>query len=424
MIRSLVHHPGVGSFARGFFEVHLVEIDFLLDHRRAYFDAPSLAWTSAEGVEARLTAHVEAMGAWGRAGLDFARAALADEDSGPPAALIVAAQGSDEDIAAACSSLEGAGSKAIPRFMHALSIARGRPLSAHLAPMLESPSPELRAIAAEILGLRREGPADRIEALLVDASLAVRATAARALARLGHKHAAPVMEALLEEDPGSNAGAFAVPLIELGSARAPDLLRRLLGAAIEPEPPVLFALAIAGEAADARLLQAHGVSPADTARALGLLGAPSAVPWLLGALAGDDPALRAEASLALARITGAGLTEEAEVDVPGEEDAGIPPAKRRIERPSSSHADWERWWAEGQRRFRIDARYRAGRPLDAIACLDEIESPGAPIADRRRAAIELAWRSPVCVPFEADGPVAEQRSAVLRWRAALVPGGR
>jgi hypothetical protein len=191
---------------------------------------------------------------------------------------------------------------------------------------------------------------------------------------------------------------------------------------------------------DAPLLQGAvpGASAEELVRALGILGAASAVPALIDRLASKSPAIQLEASLALERICRSGMKEKTTVPVeideedlePGSSDpsaAGSAPAparEREVERVSQNRIEWERWWNKNRVDFDGNRRYRGGEPLDPRGCIDEVAAADTPLEDRRRAARELAIHYRQHLPFEPDGLVARQRAAIAGWRAWWSAQGR
>ena len=409
MTTPLFQHPGYPGFAKGFFERHLDELDFLFDHRRVFFEDPLVPWPSVERLDTRIRAHAAALAAWGEPALTFARTGLEAPDTALPAAFTLAHAGAEGDVKVAVAALTTAPAELLPRLVLGLSMARGPDPSALLEPLGASESAPVRAAVATILGHRRRGRTSVLERLLHDADVTVQLAAARGLARLGARDMAPVLERKAAEAPPDQDGLL-WPLVELGSRAVPGLCRQAFSAGNTPSPDTALALAITGDPSDAALLRALSPAPR-AAHALGLLGAVTAVPWLLQMLAPGDEPLQAAAGAALARLTGAPLVETADLPAPdAEEPPRTPPL--RVQRPSTSRVAWERWWHTHRARFDERTRYRAGAPLEARAPIDELAAPFTPFAERRRAAAEVRHLTRVPFPFDPDGWITEQKQAL------------
>ncbi len=411
MTTPLFQHPGYAGFAKGFFERHLDELDFLFDQRQVFFQDPLVPWPSVERLDARIRAHAAALAAWGEPALTFARTHLEAPDTALPAAFTLAHAGTEDDAKVAVAALTTAPAALVPRLALGLSMARGPDLSASLEPLGTSESAPVRAAVATILGRRRRGRTSVLELLLHDADLTVQLAAARALARLGARDMAPALERKAAEAPPEQDG-FLWPLVELGSRAVQGLCRQAFSAGKAPSPDTALALAMTGDPSDAALLRALSPAPR-AAHALGLLGAVTAVPWLLQMLAPGDEPLQAAAGAALARFTGAPLVETADLPAP-DTDTEEPPRTPalRVQRPSTSRVAWERWWHTHRARFDERTRYRAGAHLEARAPIDELAAPFTPFAERRRAAAEVRHLTRAAFPFDPDGWITEQRQAL------------
>jgi HEAT repeat protein len=233
----------------------------------------------------------------------------------------------------------------------ALDPAESRIVRQALVAALDARSPRARAGAAWALGgLPPEAGAEAaLCAALADRSEAVAATAARALRARGHSSAttAALLRALSHRAPAvrwaaadalatrevrpdwvpalrealaapdgyvRNFAAFAVG--RLGApdeATAGELVRLVAETSDDDAPGFAEALARQGPARDAALpglVRALGggqaAERASAARTLGWLQAREAVPALAEALLDDEPAVRAHAALALARVGEAG----------------------------------------------------------------------------------------------------------------------
>lgn len=178
-----------------------------------------------------------------------------------------------------------------------------------------------RAHAAELLGLlRRPEALDDLVSLLRDRDPEVRLVAARALGELGDPVAAPALLGTLVSVRPVPLRVVARSLARLGpriattlvdGLRSPDALVRSVCAEISgllgvtAAQSALLAVARQDDDEDVRIR---------AVRALGRVGLPSALPVLVRATDGDQPApLRAVAAGALGELGGAGPVEFLEV---------------------------------------------------------------------------------------------------------------
>jgi HEAT repeat protein len=173
-----------------------------------------------------------------------------------------------------------------------------------------------RARAAAFLGnVGDERSVDRLCAALGDPHPDVRSTAARALGRIGRPEAAPALLGALGGEQWTpdavQAGTIVAALLALGRSAAPAALDAAVSARATRQAMAIETLGLLGHvpAADALigLLAVDSSSSMEvrtrSARALGRIGSPRAVPFLTTILRGDDPwPLRAVSARALGDI--------------------------------------------------------------------------------------------------------------------------
>jgi HEAT repeat protein len=252
--------------------------------------------------------------------------------------------------------------------------------------------------------------------LLNDASLEVRGAAVMALARLDYRPAVTAIENLLQYVPVSEWEPLTFAAMCLGSPRALKHCRQACQAG--GELPLSFPqiLAMAGEERDLPILQKLCAQPKLASRAIaavGILGVPSSVPFLIEHLSSDALEVRLAAGTALNLITGANLyvtaralEEGADKDEPG----------RMVRLPQTDATTWMDWWDGHQPRFSGSRRFRRGKPLSLGICVEELADPNSPFDVRERAAQELRIHSKQAIGFEPDWPIRRQRAAIDRWR--------
>jgi HEAT repeat protein len=183
-----------------------------------------------------------------------------------------------------------------------------------------------RARAAAFLGnVGDEESVGRLCAMLHDPHPDVPAAAARALGRIGRAEAAPSLLSTLGGEPRAPdtvpAGTVVAALMALGTTAAPAALEAAVTARGTRQTMAIETLGLLAHvpAADALigLLAIDTTSPMEvrtrSARALGRIGSPKAVPFLAGILGGDDPwPLRAVSAKALGDIGAANAVDALE----------------------------------------------------------------------------------------------------------------
>ncbi|HYO68808.1 MAG TPA: HEAT repeat domain-containing protein [Archangium sp.] len=428
---SLLEHPLASEFLRDFQEEHLSELAFLLAQRGRYLHDPEVEWPDVESLEVRLYRHAEAVQQGGALALECARAALAEElpeELAAGAYVLVGIASQDEGVAAVLARMAEADTALLPRLSEALRLSDHPRLSKLLGPLLTAPRPEVRAAAAHILGHRRDGGAELLLPLLDDAELEVRAAAALALADLGHRPALFVFERKLAQVAADELDVWVLASLRLGSARALHTCRQACQAMGPFAPRLPWLLGLAGDAQDLgvlRQLSGQQVLSVDVLDALGMLGVPAAVPWVMDHLGHEKAEVKQSAARALALMSGAELKEQ--LRVPAEDamdDDEAEEAWRVVTLPSTDAAAWRSWWKEHRSLLEGPSRLRLGRAYDLGMCIEEMAHPRTPFAARARAALELGIRSGQTIGFQPDWPMRRQRQALEEWRQWWVQRAR
>lgn len=412
---------------------------------------PTERWTDAAAFEQRLLDLLDALASLGAEILPLVPLHLA-ESPAPDAARAFAAT-----FALGCFAGADAAELAVELFLGAPAEAR---VGAHDALALaSSPAVEAALVERLRLGLPAEARARVLDVLLsrgaslsldllgdvLSAERALRPRLVRVVdgAPMPPAQAIALLEDLRDLDdeegePAADATFFAATeaLLRRGHARARDVLRRAVDRGGARADQAAALLCVAGNAEDApRLHRRFADAPTPRlARGLGRHGHVDALPPLLDALAraGDDEALASAAADALARISGAPLTET--IEQPWGEGApppapGEPPRPaRELVVPSRDHAAWSAWLAREGRALERSARHRRGRAMHPLQIVDELLAEATPLAEREEAARELRiFGCSARVP-RLDDWVAAQRAALSELRdeieRARVAGGR
>jgi HEAT repeat protein len=271
--------------------------------------------------------------------------------------------------------------------------------------------PPAVAVAAELLGLRREEAAVRPLVALAGSrhSAPVRQAAVVALGRIGDRSSVDAIALALPDARLTESAGVA--LLLLGDRRGIDFHARAMaegrfeGAGTHPGeivgryggPEYLPLLRMVSALGDERSLGAlHG---------LGLLGDPRGVEPLLDALDGPNRAIVTVASGALDLLTG------------HQEDTDEPGLRNR----------WRAWWKATADRTSPGIRHRNGAVFDLLSLVDQLSDDDAWV--RRTAYDDLVICTGAPLPFDIDGPWRVQRGHIRAWkewahrnRARFTPG--
>ncbi|HYH94893.1 HEAT repeat domain-containing protein, partial [Hyalangium sp.] len=383
MLPSLLRHPSAQEFLLEFQEEHLSELEFLLGQRERYIRDPQVHWPDVADLEHRIEAHVDAMRASGTVALELAREAMTggDEAQVMAGAHVVASfqeQDGADGLGETILTLEETADDLLDVWEEVLVLSEHLRVAERVNSLLASARAEVRATAARILGRRHEGNAERILPLLDDASPEVRSAAVMALARLDYRPALTAVENLLQYVPISEWEPLTFAALCLGSPRALKHCRQACQAGGDLPSGFPRLLAMAGEERDLPLLQklcAHPKLASQAIAAVGIMGIPSSVPFLIEHLSSDALEVRIAAAAALNLLTGANLyvtaralEEGADGDEPG----------RVVRLANMDATPWTQWWDGHEPRFSGSRRFRRGKPLSLGICVEELADPSSP----------------------------------------------
>jgi len=418
---SLLQSPQAMEFMREFQENHLAEIEFLLGQRRLYLRDPEISWPELADIEHRLEAHVDAMCASGEVALELAREALTSGDESAVIAgihVIASFQELEETdgLGEVLHAMEEAATDLLSVWEEALVLSMHPSVADRVSSLLTSSRSEVRATAARILARHHEGRGDLFSPLLSDASAEVRVAAIIALAHLDYRPALTALESQLQYVPATEWELLTFAAICMGSSRALSHCRQACRAGGELPSGFPRLLAIAGDDRDLPLLQELCAQPKLASRsmlAVGILGLPSSVPFLIEHLSADALEVRLAAGAALNLLTGANLYVTTRAK---EEGADEPEPGREIHLPNTDPITWTQWWDGHYPRFAGARRFRLGKPFSLGVCIEELADPRSPFEARERAAQELRIHSGQAIGFEPDWPIRRQRDAITRWQ--------
>jgi uncharacterized protein (TIGR02270 family) len=400
-------------------EQHAEEAAFLWLLRDRAVDAPHYAPRHLARLEERLEAHLDGLRVAGEVGFEIAMAQL-DRFREPGEMFAAATLAFREDsLEARLPLVELA--EAVPETRRGLFGALGwlpsRSLGARVRDWLDSAEPFERLLGTVACSLHRVDPNARLARLLDDGTPAVRARAMRLAGELGRVDQADrVAEGLDDPDEAIalwaawsssllRADGRAAPILEAAAERrgrgcpALDALTRT----VDPARVAAWIRGINGDASQRRLV----------VEALGQLGDPATVPWLLGRMA--DPELARPAGESFCLITGVDLAyDDLEGKAPESFEVGPTeaPDDERVALDTDENLPWpepeliEGWWQKNGLRFVAHTRHLLGRAVDPDAA-EEAFARGYQ-RQRRAAAYEIAALRP--------------DSALPNWRVRMRSG--
>ncbi len=381
-------------------EQHAEEAAFLWLLRDRAVDAPHYAPRHLARLEERLEAHLDGLRVAGEVGLETAMAQL-DRFREPGemfAAATLALAADTEDAWLPLVEL----AEAVPETRRGLFGALGwlpaRSLGARVRDWLDSTEPFERLMGTVACSLQRVDPNARLARLLDDKAPDVRARALRLTGELGLVGQAERVAAAIDDPDETVAhwAAWSASLLRADSRATP-----VLEAAAERSGrgcPALDALVpTAGPARVAAWIRGLNGDAAQrrlVVEALGLLGDPATVPWLLGRMA--DPDLARPAGESFCLISGVDLAyDDLEGEAPEGFEAGPTEAAadENVALDTDENLPWpdpdlvQGWWEENAHRFPAHTRHLLGRPIDQDAA-EEAYARGFQ-RQRRAAAHEL-----------------------------------
>ncbi|HEY8290560.1 MAG TPA: TIGR02270 family protein [Acetobacteraceae bacterium] len=361
----------------------------------------------------RIDAYIDGLAVAGPGGLSLVLQSLGQEADGYFVACLAAVQMGERNglHQVLRRALEGdpAGSEPWRGLVAALAWAdrsKAEPVIRHL---VTAASPRLRWLGFAAGGARRSWYGMDWEAPLTDPAPETRARAIRAAGELGRTELrARLVSGLADPDPECRFWS-AWAAARMGAAEPLNTLADIawngLPRADQALDLLMRRLDVAGANAWLREFARLPGRQRDVIRAIGAIGDPFFIPWLVERM--DDPACARLAGDAFSTITGADL-RGCQLDRPAPEDFQSgptdDPADANVAMDEDEHLPWpdaariRPWWASHESRFTAGTGYFLGVAKAAADWL-AILSDGFQ-RQRRTAALELAIRQPDRAMFE------------------------
>ena len=398
---------------------HLEDAVSLRAVRSVLLREPHVKLKDLASADERLLAHLDGLSIAGDDGAELSRAALELPAVGQLfVACVLAIERRDATQIEHLLSLLGA----VPDAPRALSSAFGwvaAPLLRGLtAPLLTSPSPQLRWLGLVACAQHRVDSGAQLAQALRDPDVRLRTRALRAAGELGRTDLlADCLDQMADEAEAVavSAARSAVLLGDRGEA-----LRCLRKQALTPGPHRLEALAITLFAADLdsargfiRKLVAEGADTRTIIRAAGWSGDLQVLPWLFKQME-SEPHTRV-AGEAFCFMTGIDLAwnhlhrDAPETESPSPNDD---PAEAGVALDEDENLRWPdlpkvtAWWQKNQPQFATTTRYFLGAPPSTAHCVQALRNSTQ--RQRMASAIQRSLLNPGSVLFNCAAPARRQ----------------
>lgn len=386
-----------------------------------HFDLADLA-----ELDDRLEAHLDGLRIAGDAGWEACKEELAWEEPGEIFTVAHIAFERSDDVGRIQEVLEAAKStvECERGLVSALGWIPYDTVEARVEQLVGASAPELRRLGIGAMAAHRRDPGDRLSEGLTDEDTLLRARALKAAGQLGRADLLPaIRDHLKDDDPLCSLWAsWSAALV--GEAAAVGPLKNITVSDSEYRQLAMdMAMRRMGHA-DALAWQSELAQTEETMRlaviGAGVIGDPTAVPWLLERMA--VPELARVAGEAFTMMTGVDLVyddlerEEPEgfeagpTENPEDEDVAMDPDEDLPWPDSALIGDW---WNQNKNNFPPGKRYLIGKP-QAEEWLNEVLRTGRQ-RQRAAAALELAILHPEKPLFEVRAPGFRQQ-AILGTR--------
>lgn len=407
---------------------HAADAEILHATRTRLARAPHVALAHLRRFDMRLAAHLDGLKIAGEQGWPMLLAAL---ENPSPGAL----------FAATVSTIEQAQPQ---RLLHLLTLAQSVPeaqpglrsafgwvdaaaLRGQVVSLLNAADPFHRSVGIAAAAMHRVDPGVARARQFEDADALVRARAFRTAGELGLRELVSTLAAAVERetDPACRFWAAWSAVLLGDRQRALDFIHAtaMRDGPFRQRAWVLALLGMPGAAAieSLRSLSADPAQVRWSIQAVGLLGNPAHIPWLIEQMSNEALARLAAESFSL--ITGADLALLDLERRPPEHDPSAPnddPGDPNTEIGDDEDLPWpeaariQAWWQRHEARFEPNVRYFIGAPVTREHCIDVLKNGYQ--RQRILAAHHLCLLEPGSVLFEWRAPAWRQAQAL----AALV----
>jgi uncharacterized protein (TIGR02270 family) len=370
--------------------------------------------------ESRLDAHLDGLLAAGGAAWRSLRGKLDEREVGAAFALAWVALAS-RDAARLCTLFELTDSSAAPsrEIVSAFGWSAPACLQQPVKHLLGSSSPALRATGIAACAMHRVVPGDALRKAARDKNAGLRARALKAIAELGWRSGLPAcIAALSDENPLCRFWAACACLLFGEQSAALDVLLSLSRTEGPLRGRALRLMSATLPVAEARsAVRAANVMPLserDKIEAVGLIGDPALIDWLITKM--TDIRLARISGEALMRITGMDIGRSGlqAADAPSDDSPSDSADDEKVHLDRDSQLPWPdaqrvgEWWHRHKNGLRPGVRYFCGTPVSVEQCRIVLRSGKQGM--RGVAALHLALRDPAQGWFSIKAPARRQLS--------------
>jgi uncharacterized protein (TIGR02270 family) len=402
---------------------HAEEAAFLWTQRDHAITAPQYALKDLAKLDERVEAHVDGLRVAGNAGWTTALTNLAEGPGEVFAASILAFESSDSErintvLKAACSA-----SKLARGLISALGWIEHDAALRETKKLIESQQSEVRRAGIAGMAVHRVDPGSPLEAAIMSQDPRLAARAMHAAAELGRRDLVPGVLARLSDSDESCRFWSAWSAVRLGERHTADAMAALIALAEAGGPRAERAIDIVPRVmtvedghAWRRQLMGNPATSRLAAIAAGIIGDPAAIPDLIGQM--EDPKLARAAGAAFSMITGADLGYE---DLDGDAPPDTDDDDEAMFFGPDSDLSWpqpaavQKWWAKRAPGYVAGVRYLLGKPITEESLLEALAKGRQ--NQRAAAALELALRNPSQILFETRERAKRQQKKVTQWNS-------
>lgn len=404
----------------GIHSQHAEEAAFLWLLRDAAVAAPHYTLVDLAGLDQRVEAHLDGLRVAGSDGLEVAQTEL---EKGEPGEVFVAAllgfEVGDADGIKTILTLAAAVPELARAVVSALGWLGADQAQGHIKTLLANPLPAVRRIGIAVAAVDRLVPREAIAAALGSQDVPLRCRALKAVGELGLGEFLPMMRGdLMAEDETVRCwAAWSCALLAEDKQAISTLqeavvsLSRMASKAIEV---VVRRMEISAAAGWVRKLAGDPQNHRSAIVAVGILGIPDSISWLIERMA--TPALARVAGEAFSMITGTHIAyDKLEAEPPEGFEAGPSenPDDDDVAMDADENLPWpdaariQAWWNKHGSEFSPGTRYLAGKPITP-EWLNELLRTGRQ-RQRAAAALELAILQPGKPLFNVRAPGFRQQ---------------
>jgi uncharacterized protein (TIGR02270 family) len=403
--------PVISAFAEEAFFLRLL--------REKAVRAPHYDLSDFGELDNRLEAHIDGLRVAGDPGWKICLEELTWEEPGEifTAAILALESGDEKRIQTVLQKCE-TDPDLCPGFISALGWLPFEKAEPFLQGLLESDSPEIQRIGIAGFAIHRHDPEEVLKNALQSDHPRLLSRALKAVGELGKQSWAGSVVPFFGHEDSEVRYHAAWSGVLLGESEARKVLKSL-AKADGPRSESAAALAVRTGRIDGNREWFQNLADKEENKrkaiiAVGALGDPADIPWLIEQMA--TPELARVAGESLSMITGLDIAyEDLDAEPPENFEAGPTedPADDNVDLDPDEDLPWpdpaaiDRWWAENRKNFKKGTRHLCGRPITKKH-LWEVLKTGYQ-RQRAAAAVELALLEPGKPLFNVKAPANRQR---------------